>query len=162
MPFNNTCIFEILWWFEEFTKPTLVFLLSNKDIKLLIIDEISWFYSKTGSRAIIRSVNVEVECCKYIDVWFRNKTNMAKIYKYLNIRYENIWKYMNRYNLEGNENSINDISNYSDILQLGNFSCLIVLALLFTYILSMCYLIIWKEMGLFNHLQVWLLLACGQ
>ena len=97
----------------------------------------------------MRSVNVEVDCCKYIDLWFRNKTNMTKIY-------------MNRYNLEGNENSINDISNYSDILQFGNFSCLIVLALLFTYILLMCYLIIWKEMGLFNHLQVWLLLACGQ
>ena len=60
------------------------------------------------------------------------------------------------------EKSINDIRDHSDILKFGNFLSLIFLALLFTSILSMCYLIIWKEMGLFNHLQVWLLLACGQ
>ena len=90
MPFNNTRIFEILWWFEEFTKPTLVFLLSNKDIKLLIIDEISWFYSKTGSRAIIRSVNVEVDCCKYIDLCFENNTPLAKIYINIDMLFDNL------------------------------------------------------------------------
>ena len=145
MRFDNTCILEILWWFEEFTKPTLVFLLPNKDIKLLIIDEISWFYSKTGSRLIIRSVNAEVDCCKYIGLCFKNITHLAK----------NIYESLN-------EKTINDIRDHSDILKFGNFLCLIFLALLFTSILSMCYLIIWKEMGLFNHLQVWLLLACGQ
>ena len=39
-----------------------------------------WFYSETGSRLIIRSINAEVDCCKYIDLCFENITPLTKIY----------------------------------------------------------------------------------